>query len=136
VGGPGGGGTILAWSTGYTQLDNRLSTCILTGMDELVLLVGLLIAVGSAVASAWFARRNNVRELQEQLDIVSEWAEKAARAARTTRMREVRAAARGSADDAPPELKPAQETLGLPASPAEVKKALRQKFFGRGTPTH
>lgn len=104
-------------------------------MDELVLLVGLVIAVGSAVASAWFARRNNVRELQEQLDIVSEWAEKAARMARTTRMREVRAATKADLADAPPpELK--QTELGLPASPAEVKKALRQKFFGRGTPTH
>lgn len=100
-----------------------------------MLLVGLLIAVGSAVASAWFARKNNVRELQDQLDIVSEWAEKAARAARTTRMREVRAAARGNPEDAapPPELRP--ETIA-PPSPAEVKKALRQKFFGRGTPTH
>lgn len=101
-----------------------------------MLLVGLLIAVGAAVASAWFARRNNVRELQEQLDIVSEWAEKATRQARTARMREVRAAARGNPDEPPPELKSPQETLGLQASPADIKKALRAKFFGRGTPTH
>lgn len=104
-------------------------------MDELVLLVGLVIAVGSAVASAYFARKNNVRELRNELDILSENAEKVLRAARTARMREVRAATRENSSDAPPpELK--QPELALPASPSEVKKALRQRFFGRGTPTH
>lgn len=108
------------------------------GMSEMVALVGMVISVLAAVVSMWFARKNNVRGLREELDILSEWTEKAVRASRTARMREVRAATRenapGTGFEPPPELKQPQLPLG--GSPAEVKKALRQRVFGRGTPTH
>lgn len=120
---------------GRGSIDNSFSTGYTQDMSELVALVGMVISVGAALASAWFARKNNVRELENTVDDLSAWAEKAIRATRTTRMREVRAAARESREDTPPpELK--QDSLDLPSSPAEIKKALRQKFFGRGTSTH
>jgi len=99
-------------------------------------LVLLAICVLAAVASAWFARKNNVRDLQDQLDILSENAEKVLRTARTARMREVRAATRADQveNSPPPELAPG--ATPAPSSPAEIKKALRQKYFGRGSPTH
>lgn len=105
-------------------------------MDELVLLVGLVIAVGSAVASAWFARKNNVRDLQNQVDILSENAEKVLRTARSARMREVRAATREDRENsAPPELKPTAGPEPLPSDPKAIKAALRQRFFP-GTRSH
>lgn len=99
-------------------------------MDALTLAASI-IAVLAAVASAWFARRNNVRDLQEQLDIVSEWAEKSLRAARTTRMREVRAAAR--ADSAPPELigpEPSPQT-SLPLTDRKAQIRARARASGK-----
>ncbi|HEX2980672.1 MAG TPA: hypothetical protein VHO48_10455 [Anaerolineaceae bacterium] len=98
-------------------------------------LVAAIISVLAAVASAWFARKNNVRNLQNDIDILAENAEKVLRTARTARMREVRAATRGNPEDAapPPEL---QQNLTLPTSPQDVKKALREKVFGRGVSSH
>lgn len=108
----------------------------MTLMNELVLLVASGIAVGSAVASAWFARKNNVRELRQELDLVSEWAEKAIRASRTARMREVRGAARADAENSPPpELKLDAGPQPLPQDPKAIKAALRQRFFP-GTRSH
>lgn len=105
------------------------------GTTIILQLVLLGLTVLAAVASAWFARKNNVRELENTVDDLSAWAEKAIRATRTTRMREVRAAARADSENTPPpELAPGASPL--PSSPAEIKKALRQKMFGRGTPTH
>lgn len=103
----------------------------------MVTLVGMIISVLAAVVSMWFARKNNVRSLREELDILSEWTEKAVRASRTARMREVRAATRDdkAGFEPPPELQN-KGPAPLSGNPAEVKKALRERFFSRNLPNH
>lgn len=87
-------------------------------------LVLCLFSLACAVASAWFARKHNVRELENTVDELSVWAEKALRSARATRMREVRAAA--AENDPPPQLAAGKNST-TPMAPVDRKSELRRR---------
>lgn len=93
---------------------------------DLVTLVAAGISVLAAVVSAWYARKNNVRELQEAVDVVTAWAEKALRTARTARMREVRAAT--SEDPGYSVPKELRSIPGTQETPIDLKMSLRRKL--------
>jgi hypothetical protein len=97
-------------------------------MDFLILGIVVLasISVLGAVASAWFSRRTNVRQLREDVDDIASAVSKLGKVSRSIRMREVRnAASSGEVDTAPPpELVP-----GTPAT-GGMKSELRKRFRG------
>jgi hypothetical protein len=95
---------------------------------EIILVLNLGILIGcviSALVSVWFARKNNVRELQNDLEEVAVVVEKIHRESKRQQMQRVRAAA-GVADFAVP---PGVEPHPAP-TPVTAKQALRNRVFG------
>lgn len=97
-------------------------------MDALIFILTLVacgFAVASAVISAWFARKNNVRELESDVQEIASVVEKVYRESKRQQMRRVRAAAEDAEIPRPPGL------VESPAFPPVVDKAaLRKRVFG------
>lgn len=97
-------------------------------MWDLTLYLALVAACISwlgAVFSMWFARKNNVRELQNDVDEIASVVEKVHRESKRQQMRRVREAAGDSEPSGPPNLEPRQDAL-----PLKDKSALRRMVFG------
>lgn len=95
-------------------------------MDYILILnLGILVGcVASAAVSAWFARKNNVRELENDVTEIASVVEKVYRESKRQQMQRVRAAA----SETPPGI---QANLGLAENPPQLSKAaLRRMVFG------
>lgn len=98
-------------------------------MDVLILILALVacgVSVAGAVVSAWFSRKNNVRELENDVEEIAGIVEKVYRESKRQQMRRVRAAA--DVSDIP--IPPGAENLGPAAPVITDKNALRRRAFG------
>lgn len=96
-------------------------------MDYIILLnVGFLVGcVASALVSAWFARKNNVRELQNDVEEIAIIVEKIHRESKRQQMQRVRAAAESPDFPRPPG---APDITAVPS--VTDKASLRRQVFG------
>lgn len=88
-------------------------------------LVLLGLSVLCVIASAWFARKNNVRELTSDVDEIASVVEKIYRESKRQQMRRVREAAGDSDIPRPPGL-----VDNPPLAAVTNKQALRRAVFG------
>lgn len=98
-------------------------------MDAFLLILTLVfsgLSVASAVASAWFARKNNVRELENDVEEIAGVVEKVYRESKRQQMRRVRAAAENDGIPIPP----GAEHISPPVPQMNDKAALRRAVFG------
>lgn len=86
-------------------------------------LVALGLGVLCAVLSAWFARKNNVREIRADVDDLISLVEKVGRMTRTEKMKRIRAMP--TEPEVPPELRP--------AAPAILSKNDLRRMAARGS---
>jgi hypothetical protein len=97
-------------------------------MDETILFlnVGFLIGcVASALVSVWYARKNNVRELENDVSEIASVVEKIYKESKRAQMQRVRAAAGDSDIPRPPGL-----VADPPLPQVANKDALRRMVFG------
>lgn len=98
-------------------------------MDALIFILTLVacgFSVASAVVSAWFARKSNVREIENDVDELMAVVDKIGRTTRRETMRRVRAAATEVDYPVPP-----GATVPTAQTPVtDLKSALRRQVFG------
>lgn len=93
-------------------------------------LVLLALSCLAAVVSMWFARKNNVRELENDVSEIAGVVEKVYRENKRAQMRRVRAAAETSDFPVPPGAEGINPAASENLTPFGSKEALRRRVFG------